>query len=191
MIELKLNFLNKIELFFLGIDRHKVSKWLRNRNVLNIKKEKILKKEWQNIKKEFEKIKVTRKNAEQMKKKLSLIEKKLKKTKRELNKGDITFDSFFKFSLFVFWFNINFFNSLGIKNIIHEREHAKVYLKNGKSVEYGWKKIFDEEREKYRYIPFISAEASKKIHLKALKNVRKKSSSDEFDIKLLDKRFKI
>jgi len=187
MKALKLSFINKIELSILGFNPKKISRWLKNKNVLNSKKEKLVEEEWQKIGKEIRSIKINNKNAILAKKKLDRIGKRLRKLKREKNKGSIIFYSFWKFAVFSVWFGITFLGSFELKNIKHEREHAKVYLEEGIGVEYGWQKVFSKERKIYRFHPFIIARAPMKIHLKSIKSARKLSYFDTLQLKLFNK----
>jgi len=97
------------------------------------------------------------------------------------------FDSFWRFVLFTVWFEITFFGELGIRNIKHEREHARVFLKNKIKVRYGWQKLFENEKKEPIFGPFIVASAPEKIYLKALKGVKKLSKGDDLDLELVRK----
>ncbi|MFH1326616.1 MAG: hypothetical protein ABIH59_00625 [archaeon] len=201
MKNIKIDFIDKVILIILGFSPKKISKWLKSKGVLNSKRDEEVAEEWEKIGVEIRRINkylrprsrrqikriVKGEKFKKVVKDLGKLSLKLKKLKKERYKGSVFFDSFFKFVLFTIWFEFTFFASFGIKNIRHEREHAKVYLKKGIKCRYGWQKVFDIKKKEYMFHPFVSVSAPIKIHLQSLKYVKKPSQGDLFHLNLIKK----
>lgn len=197
-IKLKLSFFNKLELFILGFDHRKISKWLNNKNVLKSKRGDEIEEEWQKMggdlrginkylnsidKNNFVKDKKFRASV----KKIDKLSIKLKKLKRERDRGSVIFNNFFEFALFTSWFSFTFLGNTGFRNIKHEWEHARVYKKYKIVCYYGWQKIFSEKSKDYAFFPFVGARASWKIHMESGQAAKKPSPHDKLQIKLIKK----
>ena len=180
----KLSFFDRLILRILGFDPQKISKWISKKNVLSPKRNEEICKEWQKIVEEERDLKINIKNIKQSRKKLKNLLKRVKTLKKERRKGHIEFDSFSEFRKFSLWLEIFIIKTLRpFKVIKHEKEHAKIYWNHNIQCRFGWNKLFDEKRG-YSFVPFVIAEASEKIHIASLKNVKYPSHRDKLDLEL-------
>jgi len=208
MSHLRLSLFEKVELSLLRFNHKKIDRWLQSKNIIDTEEYAIFKEKLAKLRIETKEIvklldsfgkrvKVRYKNRKEKQRHLKEVRKisktlhkilvKTKRLKKELNKGCLFFDSFWRFALFTVWFEITFFGKLGIRNIKHEREHARVFLKNKIKVRYGWQKLFEKERKQYRFDPFVVANAPEKVHLRALKAVKNPSKNDKLDFRIAKK----